>query len=97
MLAKEAGSKAKFAEVIERSPGQVGHFIGKTPTKNIGKSLARHIEAKCGKPEGWLDVNHDSDEELTDLYLRLSPAAQAAALAAIRALVDSEREKAPGE
>jgi len=62
-LAKEAGSKRKFADQIDRSPGQVGQFIGKTPTKNIGKALARHIENSFNKPLYWLDTNHHEGDK----------------------------------
>lgn len=57
-LARRCGSKAAFADRIGRTPGQIGHIIGKTPTKNIGKALARDIEAAFGTGKYWLDRNH---------------------------------------
>jgi len=71
-LARQAGSKRKFADKIDRSPGQVGQFIGKTPTKNIGKALARHIEHSFGKPQYWLDVCHHEDDKKQALGAALS-------------------------
>jgi hypothetical protein len=58
LLATRCGGQAAFAERIDRSPGQVNHLLGKNPSKNIGKRVARHIEACFGKPGGWLDANH---------------------------------------
>jgi hypothetical protein len=57
-LARRAGSKAKFAARIGRSPGQINQTIGPSPRKNIGKSLAREIENAFGMPAGWLDQDH---------------------------------------
>lgn len=71
-LAEEAGSKASFAEIIERSPGQVGHFIGPNPTKNIGKDLARHIERRFRKRKYWLDQDHTPPAEREEVEARLS-------------------------
>lgn len=58
ILAKQCGSKAALADKIDRSPAQIGHIIGKTPSKNIGKDLARHIEGCFRLPEYWMDEAH---------------------------------------
>lgn len=73
-LVAGCGSQAKFAEKVDRSPGQVNHWIGPKPTKNIGKDLARHIEQSFGKPEFWLDQRMITEGPGLD-----SPAAQEAA------------------
>jgi len=57
-LANQAGSDVRFAKDVNREPGQVGHWIGKTPTKALGKKLARHIETSCSKEKYWLDKLH---------------------------------------
>lgn len=51
-------SRAKFAEYLERSPSQMNQVIGVNPTREIGHSLARHVEVKFGKPDGWMDIDH---------------------------------------
>lgn len=58
-LAQQAGGQKKFADIIDRSPGQVGHIIGRNPSKNIGKELARHIERCFRKQKNWLDKEHN--------------------------------------
>lgn len=58
-LAEQFETLAKFSAAIDRSPTQVSRFIGKSPTKNIGDALARHIEAQLNKRRGWLDQNHE--------------------------------------
>lgn len=85
-LAKKCGSKANFAARIGRSAGQVGHIIGKTPSKNIGKPLARHIEDCFDKPAGWLDIDHSSTSEVKEIYERLSPELQSVAIEQLRIL-----------
>lgn len=54
-----------FADRIERSHSQVSQWKNRTPRKNkegqviglsnIDSDSARHIEAKAGKPRGWMD------------------------------------------
>ncbi|MEH6534577.1 MAG: S24 family peptidase [Photobacterium frigidiphilum] len=58
-LACQSDSLAQFAEKIDRAPTQVSRFMGKNPTKNIGPSIARHIEEACGKARGWMDSLHE--------------------------------------
>lgn len=66
-LADAAGGNAAFSAKIDREPTQASRFIGKNHTKNIGDSLARHIEECFNLPIGWLDQNRDqsSDNEVT--------------------------------
>lgn len=52
-----------LAEVLDRQPAQVSQWLNATKDhktqkpRNISSSMARTIETKCGKPEGWLDVD----------------------------------------
>lgn len=69
-----------FAERLELSPKYVSHL--KVGRKEIGAATARHIEARCGKPHGWMDLPHDAEamnadermivEQMLSLY-RASP------------------------
>lgn len=50
-----------------------------TRSRNIGSQAARKIEKACGKPQGWLDINHStvsaseiSAEEIAVQYSALS-------------------------
>jgi hypothetical protein len=57
-LAGHRGGVTAAAEKLGKSQGQISHFGGKTPIKNIGDKLARQIESAYGKPLGWLDRDH---------------------------------------
>ena len=60
-IADECGSDALFAEALDRAPGQISHWIGRSPSKNIGRKIARAIEVRFNKPEYWLDKDHSED------------------------------------
>lgn len=57
-LAARFDTQRQFAELIDRAPAQVNHMIGKKPSKNIGKQMARHIEKCFDLPPYWLDTEH---------------------------------------
>lgn len=59
-LIREAGSIQALADRLEKSHSQISQLKtrAKYPNgtrKTIGTSLAREIEHKCDKPEGWMD------------------------------------------
>ena len=62
-LATLAGSDAAFADKVGISASRVSQLIGKAPTKNIGHTTARRIEAAFGKATGWLDAPHNIAEQ----------------------------------
>jgi hypothetical protein len=52
------------ANRLGKTPGQVSHFGGERPIKNIGDKIAAAIEKEWGKFPGWLDQpHHNSGEE----------------------------------
>lgn len=51
------GMLKKFAEKVDISDRYLSHV--KCGRKQIGAAVARQLEAKCGKPHGWLDQPHD--------------------------------------
>lgn len=71
-LANEVGSPADLARLLGMSDSQMGQLIGRNPVRNIGPRVARRIEVVCGKPEGWLDAEHNEVEpgSLRDLQLQ---------------------------
>lgn len=71
-LASEVGQPADFARRLGMSDSQMGQLIGRNPVRNIGPRIARRMEEVCGKPEGWLDVEHHAVEpgSLRDLQLQ---------------------------
>ena len=62
-LMEEAGGPGAFARRIERDTSYVSQIIGPNPRKGIGDKLARAIETAFRKPEGWLDVTHESSAD----------------------------------
>ncbi len=54
-LAAYPGGISDAAEKLGKLQGQVSHFGGERPIRNIGHKIARQIEAAYGKPRGWLD------------------------------------------
>lgn len=71
-LAEEIGQAADLARMLGMSDSQMGQLIGKNPVRNIGPRIARRMEEVCGKPEGWLDVEHSTVQpgSLRDLQLQ---------------------------
>lgn len=61
MLVNEFGSQTKLADKIGKSSPQVSQWISASKDSKTGKpramsrATARHIEAMCGKPDGWMD------------------------------------------
>ena len=47
------GVEAAFARKLEISQAQWSQLKGRH--RSVGEKLARQFEAKCGKPNGWLD------------------------------------------
>lgn len=72
LLAHEVGQPADLARRLGMSDSQMGQLIGRNPVRNIGPRMARRLEEACGKPEGWLDVEHSVVEpgSLRDLQLQ---------------------------
>lgn len=61
MLIKEAGSQAALSVKVGKSPAQISQWVNASKDSKTGKPRAmdrattRELEAKCGKPEGWMD------------------------------------------
>ena len=49
-----------FAAQCEMLPSNMSKLLSKSATRNIGSKAARQIEKACGKPRGWLDINHST-------------------------------------
>lgn len=57
LLISEYGTQAAFAEAIDKSPSQVGQWLltSGAGARQLSPISARQIEAKLGKPSGWMD------------------------------------------
>lgn len=55
LIGNKPGAITAAAERLGKSQGQVSHFGGKSPIKNIGDDIAAEIEKAWVKPLGWLD------------------------------------------
>lgn len=58
LLMKEAGGNESFAMKIGKDPAYTSQLVGKNPRRNIGVTMARHIEECFARPSGWLDTPH---------------------------------------
>ncbi len=74
------GGNSSFATMIDREPTQTSRFMGDGATKNIGDSMARHIEKCFDLPIGWLDQEHQTtnitkkpDVSITNKQITLVP------------------------
>ncbi|ECO0395735.1 TPA_asm: LexA family transcriptional repressor, partial [Salmonella enterica] len=74
------GGNSSFATMIDREPTQTSRFMGDGATKNIGDSMARHIEKCFDLPVGWLDQEHQTtnitkkpDVSITNKQITLVP------------------------
>jgi hypothetical protein len=89
-LANSVGPATRFAEIVDLPDSYVSQIIGINPTKNIGPTTARKIEAAFGKPRGWLDHNRpecigNMPEDSTLLKLAASQDRVTKAAACLRA------------
>ena len=61
-LIAEAGTVKALADAIGRAPAQISQLKNRSPhsatgtPRGIGRELAREIESKLGKPNGWMDI-----------------------------------------
>lgn len=71
LLIKEAGSQAALSETIGKAPAQISQWLNASVNSKTGKprvmsnAIAREIEQKTGKPEGWMDAPAPKDDLAT--------------------------------
>ena len=56
LLAGHRGGITEAAAKLGKTQGQISHFGGTNPIKNIGNDIAREIEVAWEKPRGWMDA-----------------------------------------
>lgn len=52
------GHIGKFAESVDTDPNYISQILSPNNKAAVGHSLARKIEKKLGKIEGWMDIQH---------------------------------------
>ena len=61
ILIGEAGSQSALSEKIDKAPAQISQWLNASTNSKTGKprvmsnAVAREIELKIGKPQGWMD------------------------------------------
>lgn len=60
-------SREELSGLLNMAYSQLAAYIGKTPTKNIGKSVAQRIERKFELPKNWLDQDWDIKNNSTQI------------------------------
>ncbi|WP_254435360.1 hypothetical protein [Pandoraea communis] len=69
IIERENGGPSGVANIIGMSPAQFTNLRNGAKDSKTGKprgmrkSTARSIEEKCGKPEGWLDIDHGQEAD----------------------------------
>ncbi len=60
-------TRRDFAFAANITPQQVSQLINQPAVHKIGSTIAKRIEKGAGRPEGWLDIDHQSEiiEELS--------------------------------
>jgi hypothetical protein len=56
----DRGMLKLFAQKVEVSEKYLSHV--KCGRRSLGSATARQIEARCGKPQGWMDAQHSEME-----------------------------------
>jgi hypothetical protein len=106
LLAEELGTKAALATRIERSASQVSQWISASKDSKTGKprtlsaQMARHIEQKCGKPDGWMDQPHGTEPKAKPVkgaFLKEITPDERALLDAFAHLLPSDKAKKMAE
>ncbi len=54
-------TRRDFAFAANITPQQVSQLINQPAVHKIGSKIAKRIEQGAGKPEGWLDIDHQAD------------------------------------
>lgn len=68
VLIKESGSQAALSEKIGKAPAQISQWLNASINSKTGKprvmsnAIARELEEKTGKPNGWFDSSDDTIE-----------------------------------
>lgn len=71
ILIKEAGSQAALSDRIEKAPAQISQWLNASINSKTGKprvmsnAIARELEGKTGKPQGWMDTEHSAEVTAT--------------------------------
>lgn len=55
---RSAGNITAFADKVKKSSSQINDMLA--ARKPFGEKVARDLERRCRKPEGWLDHEHDA-------------------------------------
>ena len=79
ILVDEAGSQAALAEKIGKAPAQISQWIRALPDSKTGKprsmskEAAREVEARVGRPSGWMDQPISQDAALIEMAAASHP------------------------
>lgn len=70
-LVEDLGS-AKVIDSLGISKQQLSAYAGRNPSKNVGDTFARRIEASLDLQEGWLDHHHDPHQVALEGVIKLA-------------------------
>ncbi len=92
LLIEEFSSQANIAHICKVSVAYLCHIrtqarkkTGKVAT--MGSELARKLEQGLGKPVGWMDIAHDNELEIVQLYNKMTDEMRDALIVQARLMV----------
>jgi len=94
-LISEFKTIAAVAEMSDTSEKYLSEVLRQKGNRSIGSKVAKKLEDGCGKPPGWMDIDHSdsvqeegeltaTEAELLRRYRAASPAKRRALLAVAR-------------
>lgn len=97
MLIEEFGTQLNISCICKVSVAYLSHIRTQARKKNgkiatMGSELARKLEQGLGKPVGWMDVNHDDELEIVQLYNEMTGEMREALINQARLMIKLRRE-----
>ncbi|MCU0806571.1 MAG: hypothetical protein MUC53_01060 [Candidatus Contendobacter sp.] len=63
LLRQQEGSIRALADRVETDPNYLSQILGFAGKHRMGHAMARRFERAFGKPEGWMDQQHNEKED----------------------------------
>lgn len=73
LIAESGGKIGDFADIVETDRNYISQILSEKHSASVGHSLARRIEKKFHRPNGWMDSQHGIVIESRDLIREEPP------------------------
>jgi len=97
LLIQEFKTQLNIAWSCKVSVAYLSHIHTQAKKKNgkiatMGSELARKLEKGLGKPTGWMDISHDNELEIVNLYNEMTDEMRDALLNQARLMIKLRKE-----